>query len=165
MESLTEVRKHLLGTVETLDHEMIHQSSRKTEWSIAQVLEHLYLTDLFFAKAVSRAAARERKEEKVKEKPVHLTSDRTQKVASPDLAQPTQTHTSLSTLVSNLERSREKFLQVIESVDEIDLDYKSMQHPIFGEVSLRQSMELLARHEARHLEQIHDRIKKMNPLA
>ncbi|MBK5500379.1 DinB family protein [Peribacillus sp. TH14] len=70
---------------------------------------------------------------------------------------PSQKPFQLSKIIDLLAESRDQLLQVLYEMDkDIVLTKKKAKHPMFGDLSLDQWIELLSLHEQRHTKQIQD---------
>ncbi|MFD6443136.1 DinB family protein, partial [Peribacillus sp. NPDC060186] len=72
-------------------------------------------------------------------------------------ALPSQKPFQLSTIMDLLAESRDQLFQVLYEMDkDMNLKRKKAKHPMFGDLSLDQWIELLILHEQRHTKQIQD---------
>ena len=155
MEHNKKVREELLKSVEALTDQQVNEVVEEGTWSIAQNLEHLYLMEMSVAKGIMHAQS-QGEVKPVKEKPVHLTVDRTTKVPAPPYLEPSTSFQTLSELKERLTQSRELLLQTIADLNEQQLDEKSFKHPVFGTLSIRQWVSFVGYHEERHRLQIEE---------
>ncbi|MEI3612828.1 DinB family protein [Pseudogracilibacillus sp. SO30301A] len=82
-----EAREELLNEVTGLSDEEINRNPSGDEWSIRQVLEHLYVFELEVIKSVQE----ELDKGVVKERPIHLAVNRDIKVEAPSNVKPSET--------------------------------------------------------------------------
>ena len=92
-----EAREALLNEVAGLSDEEINRKPSVDEWSIKQVLEHLYLFELEVIKSVQKELENG-KIEAVKEKPIHLAVHRDIKVEAPNNVKPGEAFVTMDEL-------------------------------------------------------------------
>ena len=155
MEYIETVRRDLLRHIETLTNRQLNEVVQEGVWSIAQNLEHLYLLEMSVAKGI-RHAKSHGEVKPVKEKPIHLTVDRTTKVSAPPYLEPSNGFQTPEELKGKLAQSREFLLQTIAHLTEQEMDEKSFRHPVFGTLSIRQWIVFVGHHEERHRLQIEE---------
>jgi hypothetical protein len=69
---------------------------------------------------------------------------------------PDHEYKTLEEMKEKLSRSREKLLSVVTEAGEEALEKKSLPHPVFGPLNLKQWVEFVGQHEKRHLAQIEE---------
>ncbi|MCH5585587.1 DinB family protein [Shimazuella sp. AN120528] len=148
-----EIRNDIWNTVMHLTDKQINQQEASDRWSIAQILEHLYLIeDSITQKMIQHLKM---KTEKPIVKPVQLTLDRSRKLVYPIPI--SDEFRTLNSLRKKLNNSRHAFELLIKGLTADQLAQKSMNHPVFGEaMSFYQWVEFVGLHEERHLEQINE---------
>jgi hypothetical protein len=152
--NLIETRDCLLKEINLLSFEELNHKPESTTWSIAQVCHHLFLAEISFTKAISYGLKKV-DGKKAAPKPIHLVADLTKKYQAPDMVVPSDSQFELQQLIEMLAESRKTFLEVYNRIeDKSILAAKSVKHPLFGDLSLDQWVELLEVHEDRHIEQI-----------
>ena len=161
MEHNESVREELLQTVDALTDRQVNEVVEEGVWSIAQNLEHLYLMEMSVAKGIKHAQS-PGEGKPVKEKPVHLTVDRTTKVPAPPYLEPSTDFQTLGQLKDKLAQSRELLLQTIADLTKQEMDEKSFKHPVFGTLSIRQWVLFIGYHEERHRLQIEEVKKRLS---
>ncbi|MGE7686200.1 DinB family protein [Peribacillus simplex] len=153
---LFESRNQLIEEITELDEKMLHHRPAPEVWSIAQICHHLYLTEQVFTEAIANGI-RERDFNNIIQKNIYLVTNRTKKFLSPDIVSPSSIPFQLSGLMDFLAESRDRLLQVLYDMDsDILLNRKKAKHPLFGDLSLDQWIELLSLHEQRHIKQIQE---------
>ncbi|MGG4265561.1 DinB family protein [Peribacillus simplex] len=153
---LFESRNQLIEEIMDVDENMLHLKPVPKEWNIAQICHHLYLTEQVFTEAIANGL-RERDFNNIIQKNIYFVTDRTKKFTSPDSLSPSTNRFQLSTLIDLLGESRDRLLQVLYDMDtDTILNRKKAKHPLFGDLSLDQWIELLSLHEQRHIKQIQD---------
>ncbi|QBK24689.1 DinB family protein [Ureibacillus thermophilus] len=152
-EKIQKVREKVLKSVRSLSDEQLNEIPEEGKWSVAQVLEHLYLMEMNTVDGILETLSKDGYNP-TEEKPIHQMLDRTVKRVAPDDLTPSGKFQTLEELERKLNRSREALLQSIEGVSEEDLENKSFIHRRYGLLSIRQWVLLVGYHEERHLKQI-----------
>lgn len=150
-----QARKDLLKEVEGMTDEQINRKPSENEWSVKQVLEHLYLMEGAITKMVSEGLESDEVSE-VPDLPIERTVDRSVKVAAPDFAAPSDSFASLQELKERLNVTHESLRSLAEHADEEKLRSRSFPHPVFNQMSLAQWIPFTAYHEMRHTDQIRE---------
>lgn len=157
MYGIEEARAEVLTAVAGLTDEQLNEEVESGRWTIAQVLEHLYLIESVVAARIEKMLADEKNGPADKQKPIQRTLDRSHKAEAPAILEPSQGFQSGDVITGKLAESREKLLAIIDSAgDESVLSGKSAQHPVFGTMNLQQWIEFIGLHERRHLQQIEE---------
>lgn len=156
LDLLLESNNQLVDEVKALNYEHLNAKPAQDKWSISQICHHLYLSENLFAKAIENGL-KDKDYESVPHKPIHMVSDRTKKFQSPENAKPTEEPFDVENMLDLLTKSRRNLLNALRAIDDKTiLSKKAEKHPVFGELSLEQWIELLYLHEQRHIEQIKD---------
>lgn len=153
-------RIDLLKEVEGITKEMLHKKPGEDQWSINQIIEHLYLMEISIVRSMEKELVNDRKTT-VDDKPIHLAVNRKYKVAAPEAVQPSETFHSLEELTQKLVESREKLIKFVQHTDEELLKEKAMPHPGFNMLNLSQWVSFIGWHERRHIEQIKEVKEKL----
>lgn len=160
MEENIQIRKELLASVENLSDEQLNRKLDNENWTIMQVLEHLYLMESKLVKLMNHFLVKA-EEELIPEKPIHLAINRTQRVMSPERFEPADQFIPLDEMKQKLNESRATLFEFVEQTKNINLSKKGFPHPLFGQISIKQWIPLIGYHEKRHLEQIEELKRKI----
>lgn len=155
MENIMEAREKVLKSVEFLNDEELNMIPEKGKWSIAQVLEHLYLTEKDIVDGIVETLSKD-EYIRTETKPIQIILDRTIKRVAPTHLTPSNTFQTMNELRRKLEESRKALMESVEGVCEEELEQKSFIHRKYGLLSIRQWISLIGYHEERHLEQIEE---------
>lgn len=155
MEENAKIRAEVLQSLEGLSDDELNKKITDENWTIGQVLEHLYLLEEAVVKSVSHAL-KNGSDGPVETKPVYLAADRSKKRKAPAYLVPDNEYKTLEEMKEKLSRSRKKLLSVIAEAGEEALEKKSLPHPVFGPLNLKQWVEFVGQHEKRHLAQIEE---------
>jgi hypothetical protein len=122
------------------------------KWGVSQVIRHLIFIDEAILSALRKAVQEE--SERVTEKNLDFVLDRTNMIKSP-LPEPSTEFISKEDLLKIVNHARTPLLEFInEIIDGTVIEDKSMIHPVFGAISIKQMIEFIGLHEKRHIEQI-----------
>ncbi|MGE7765063.1 DinB family protein [Peribacillus sp. NPDC096540] len=153
---LFESRNQLIEEITELEDKTLNQKPVPEIWSIAQICHHLHLSEQVITEAIT-SGIRDRDYKNIIQKNIYLVADMKKKFKSPDIVLPSLKPFLLSKIIDLLAESRDQLLQVLYEMDEdIVLNRKKAKHPMFGDLSLDQWIELLSLHEQRHTKQIQD---------
>jgi len=155
-----EAREALLNSVRDVQHEPFNQKSASDEWSMKQILEHLYLMEGAIANNIEKQLA-SGKEEEAKKRPIELSVDRSTKVEAPNAFQPTDDEASILEMEEKLATSHQALQKIANEYSEATLAKKAMPHPAFGKMSLDQWITFVGYHEERHTKQIEEVKEKL----
>lgn len=155
------VREQIWQFIDKLDETLLNEHARPEQWTIAQVLEHLYLMETAITEQIAQTLEQDAPTppplSAVSETPsFHLTLDRSRHIEAPSHLVPADKHATLTELQTRLGRSRARLEQLIEQADPQQLQQKTMNHPVFGPLTLEEWHEFVGLHEQRHLEQMKD---------
>jgi len=117
MEENAKIRAEVLQSLEGLSDDELNKKITDENWTIGQVLEHLYLLEEAVVKSVSHAL-KNGSDGPVETKPVYLAADRSKKRKAPAYLVPDHEYKTLEQMKEKLSRSREKLLSVIAEAGE-----------------------------------------------
>ncbi|MBM7692814.1 putative damage-inducible protein DinB [Peribacillus deserti] len=155
METNKRFREELLNSVGTLTDEQINLQIEEGRWTIAQILEHLYLMETSITKAIVEVLG-SGESQPAEDKPIHLAVNRAHRVEAPIFVTPSDDYKTLHELTEKLTSSRQLLISIVNTAEEDQLKQKSYPHPVFGRLSLFQWIPFVGYHEKRHLEQIEE---------
>jgi hypothetical protein len=151
---LFESRYQLIEEVTDIDDKTFNHRPSPDTWSIAQICHHLYLTECLFTEAIANGL-KDKSYKNIIQKNIYLVSDMTKKFKSPEMAIPSKEHFAMKEISNLLFESRNRLLDIIFDMDNRSVLYrKKARHPMFGDLSLVQWIDLLSLHEQRHIVQI-----------
>lgn len=153
---LSETRNHLIKEIIVLSSPSFNNRWEPNEWSIAQVCHHLFLVERATARAIE-IGLKTSSYKKAAQKDFQFVLDRTRKRIAPEIVEPGDGPFEVQQILKWLHDSRDYLITLLNSIeDKSILDEKSFQHPVYGNLSLNQWVELLYLHEQRHIGQIID---------
>ncbi|MEC1722963.1 DinB family protein [Schinkia azotoformans] len=152
-ELLKSVRKQLLDEVDALSDKQLNQKLSEDKWSVSQVIRHLIFIDEIVLPALKKAVQQE-KSMRVVDKNIAFILDRKNKLRSP-FPDPSTVFMSKDELLKKLNHVRTPLIEYLgQLTEETVFEDKSMVHPLFGPMNIKQILEFMALHEKRHIEQI-----------
>ncbi|MCA1062074.1 DinB family protein [Rossellomorea sp. AcN35-11] len=149
-----EIREKMKESFWDLPLEKLNEKPSEEEWSIAQIVLHLAGAEKrFLTLALESADNHSNSSEK---NPVDLSvfEDPSRKLKAP--IEPSSDFQPKEDLAHALEESRSYTLRFLELYTKKGLDKRSMHHHRFGEMPIWQVLELLGKHEQRHIIQIEE---------
>ncbi|KHE68851.1 DinB family protein [Halobacillus sp. BBL2006] len=161
MYGLDEKRDEVLGFVEGVSLEEAKKKPAEDQWSILEVLEHLYLMEQLVVYQIEQALKRG-DQQQAADKPLHKTTNREYKVEAPESVRPRGEFQTLEDAKEGLKKTREATLFLVHNKETETLKNRVFPHPAFGEMNLAQWIEFIGWHELRHLEQMKEVKAKLN---
>ncbi|MDX6151447.1 DinB family protein [Marinococcus sp. PL1-022] len=155
MEYIENVRSQLLEEVEPVPEADWNIKTDTTDWSIAQVVEHLRLFEAFVGRSMKSALETE-PTTRAEEKPIQMMKYRRRPAEAPQELQPEDMEFGKQNLLEELKETREYIRHLEEKHTREDLAARSISHPNFGPMPLHQWLEMIGLHEERHIAQIQD---------
>jgi hypothetical protein len=156
-------RTELLATVEAVPEPLCEARPTEEAWSVAEILEHLWMVERSVAKLVALKTGElqsmpEPPREAPEMVPVDLTrfmSDRSTRIAAPERVVP-RGEMSATEAREALLQTRGMLLDQLHAADGLALSTVSHPHPIFGPLDLYEWIFMTGWHERRHAEQIRE---------
>jgi len=155
MDDNQRIRDEVLASVSNLTDDQLNEGKEEGNWSIMQVLDHLYLMEHAIVHTISKQLVKG-ETKTTSEKPIQFTTDRSVKVDAPAFVIPPNEFTSLKEMNIKLSKSRELLNHVISSANPTLFEQRTYPHPVFGDLSLNQWIPFIGLHEKRHLAQIEE---------
>jgi uncharacterized damage-inducible protein DinB len=156
---VVEIREKLKATFEGLSNEKMNEKPSQDEWSIAQIVLHLAGAETRFMK-LALEAAQEQPDHKGESVDLSVFDDKSKKLKAP--IDPPEDPQSIDDLLNALQASRRLTEEFIEKYSEAELAQRTMKHHRFGKMPVWQVLELIGRHELRHIHQIEETKKKLS---
>jgi uncharacterized damage-inducible protein DinB len=157
---LEETRAKVLDSVKDLSDEQWKFKPAADRWSVAEVAEHIAISDEFILGAVTNRllktpAAPEKKESvKGKEDLIQKSiTNRTSKFQAPEMIKPTNRWATRDEVIKAFTANRAKTIEYVKTTQD-DLRDHFMLHPAYKELDGLQWIYLLSGHSERHSLQI-----------
>lgn len=161
MFGIVEAREELLNYVSNLSDGEAALVPENDEWSILDILEHLYVIEKVMTSDIKQILEKGERKKAFKHKPLDSTLDRSSKFNAPENMKPNKEFTSILQAVERLASSRKALMELLESYNPSAFSANSGKHPAFGTISVEQWVEFIGLHERRHLAQIKERVARL----
>ena len=161
MFGIGEAREELLNYVSNLSDSEAALVSENDEWSILNILEHLYVIEKVMTSEIKQILEKGERKKAFKHKPLDSTLDRSSKFKAPENMKPNKEFTSILQAEERLASSRQSLIELLESYAPLEFKANSGKHPAFGTISVEQWVEFIGLHERRHLAQIKEKAARL----
>ena len=161
IDQLTKSQKKFEASVANLTEAQLSFKFDTLKWSIAEVIEHVTLTENGIFSIVQSTLQKPTQPEKRSEIKVTdaqillILTNRKGKVQSPEMLKPTGKFPNSQYAVGNFQQQRAKAIDFIKTTQE-DLRNRFWLHPATGVVDLYQAITLMSAHLERHTLQIEE---------
>ncbi|TAM75071.1 DinB family protein [bacterium] len=156
--NLGRTRRKLLASLDGLSDEHLNKSPSNGRWSIGQIVCHVCNTEKGIVETVLDALPST--SGKVEERDVSLLIERYE--SNEAKTAPQAGFLTKAELIRLLEESRFKYLQsVFNKTHESSLAEKSMDHLLFGKISLKNLIDFIWLHEQYHIDHIEETKKSL----
>ena len=153
---LSDAREKLLNEITSIDYTDFNKQLTDKEWTIAQICHHLVLTEDVFRGGIERNIQKA-DVQSFQQRSIQTIRDRKYKIEAPDIVKPTIQDFDIQEIINQLKKVRDKLTSTLSNIqDDSILSRKTIKHPVFKEVTLKQWIEMLYLHELRHIDQIQD---------
>jgi hypothetical protein len=156
--ALTTTRRRIYEQVEYLNDEEARQRSAPGIWSVAEIVEHLSMSEarmvVLLKRMVGQEVAAAVNAGSAAPISIQVMTDRaTEKFSAPEFLLPTG-EVPLSASLAKLRASRETLFGLRPQVETADYSHVTFPHPAFGPLNLYQWLAAVEFHECKHLDQI-----------
>lgn len=163
IDHLAHNRALLREAVQSVPEALRETSPPAGGWSVAQVVQHLVLTDRRFGQLLTQATAQLKGhgvdqydvDAFLQSRKLQAVLDRSFKVEAWEAIRPTEDWDARHAW-QLLEEERERLLELIRSTTGMPLGQAHHPHRILGELNLYEWIAFLGTHEARHAQQIRE---------
>lgn len=156
-------RERLCKRVTPLDEGQARRKLRPETWSVAEIVEHLALTERVSLQIIEEMLP-EAEASAGTAFPLDVTPflalDPNARLRAPEIVVP-QGQRPFAELLDDLKRSRVALLALRPRFSEANLAAASRPHPVFGPITLGQWLVFIGLHEARHLRQIENVLQEV----
>ena len=162
LKRLDVVHQKLLDTVQPLDTELFMQRPSDTEWSVAEILQHLYLVEERVIKDLTRAIAAEPGHVSFVKRfiPMVIVSLRVRKFSAPKAVNPMDVPAK-DGVVASYNSARQSLKELCNSHGPKRFRTLVFNHPFLGRIDGVATVDFVGYHEQRHLKQIREVVKKL----
>ena len=158
---LEENSNRFLKDIEKVTEEQWNFKPASGQWSVAEVSEHITLSDglllsiaqksLSSPAQVEKAAALQGKENAV----IERLKDRTQKAQAPESLKPSAKFATKKELIQAFKLAREKTIDYVKTTKD-PLKNHVVPHPLFGDLTAYQWLVMIPAHANRHVDQLEE---------
>ena len=162
LKRLDVVHQRLLDTVRPLDTQLFMQRPTDSEWSVAEILQHLYLVEGRVVKDLTRAIAAEPGRVSFFKRfiPTSIVSLRIRKFQAPMAVNPVEVPEK-DEVLANYNGARQSLKDLCNSHDAKRFRTLVFNHPFLGRIDGAATIDFVGYHELRHLKQIREVLKKL----
>jgi len=168
LSSLAETRARFLSRVENLNDEQANLRAAPGTWSIAEIVEHLAVSEPRVAGLIEKLVGKAESDGHVRESagdggaarlpaPVSVAEQversRVEKYDAPDAIRPSGS-VSVADSLARLRETRSAVESLRPRLERVDGTALRFPHPAFGPLDLYQWLAFIGMHEERHLRQI-----------
>ncbi|MDN4494373.1 DinB family protein [Ureibacillus aquaedulcis] len=153
-------RQELFNEIDGISADNLNKKPSDDQWSIKQIVEHLYLMEGAIAKTI-QGKLENGEVVNAEIKPIEAAINREVKIDAPKYTKPSNDFATLEELKKKLNMTHQKLLNIEEEADKEVLKVKGFPHPVFGQMSLKQWIPFVGYHEMRHILQIKEVKEKL----
>ena len=163
LKRLDTVHSQLVTTVKGVDPALLPKRPAENEWSVAEVVEHLYLVETavmkFIKSKLDQPPVRVNPLKKLL--PMRIVSLRFRRLQAPKYVQPSSDLPPMDELLEKFDALRADTKEICRNEGEERLSQICVKHPYFGDMDGAAAVSMVAFHEQRHLKQIREILKKL----
>lgn len=162
LKRLDQVHQQLLDTVGPLDSARFTRRPANGEWSVGEIVQHLYLVEERVIKDLKRAIEAEPGRISLLRRfiPTSIVSLRIKKVQSPKAVTPIEVPEK-DVVVANYNGARQSLKELCSSHGRERFKQLVFKHPFLGPIDGTATVDFVGYHERRHLKQIREVLKKL----
>jgi uncharacterized damage-inducible protein DinB len=160
LEKISQANEKLLQTVGQLTEEQVHAKYANSEWTILEILEHCFISELAILKVfqeigtVDNAPISNINHEKV----TAIMQNRANKINAPEIVKPKGRFKTLAEGIAAIQRKRAEIADLATKINW--QDGATFPHPVMGNLTKADWLHFGFAHTARHLEQINEYVGK-----
>ena len=162
LKRLDVVHQELMDTIQPLDSKLFMQRPSDNEWSVAEIMQHLYLVEERVIKDLKRAIDAEPGHVSFLKRflPTSIVSLRVRKFQSPKAVNPVEVPEK-EVVVANYNGARQSLKVLCNSQSQERFKTLVFNHPFLGRIDGKQTVSFVGYHEQRHLKQIREVLNKL----
>ncbi len=159
---IEEVRSDIKNYVQDKEDNLLKNKNNSNSWSPAQILEHLYKTEVYITELLIRQSGRAKKKNMIV-KPgntsfLHSLDEMEiekvkEKIKAPEIALPDES-IEIDNILEKMDASRTELNKVLVEFSEYDMGGIEFPHPTGKRMNMIQWVLFLGKHEERHFNQI-----------
>ncbi len=166
---IEKIREKLIQSVSNLSDEQASSRRAPDAWTVAEIVEHLSITEKSLLRVVNKLLAKAEEEgikletKGVFNPPLSLMAEaekaKNLKAQAPDFLIPNNA-ASISASLESLAESRRALNELRDRIETVDGSNAKFPHPAFGPINLHQWVAFIGLHEGHHLKQIKETFEK-----
>ena len=162
LKRLDSVHRKLLGAIAPLDDDLYSRRPSDSEWSVGEIVHHLYLVEDRVTKELKGAIARAPQRVGFLRRliPTSIVSVRLIRVKAPKAMNPLGAPVK-EVAIENFDRSRESLKTLCVSQGNERFRNIIFKHPVLGAIDGVAAVSFVGYHELRHYKQIRDVLRKL----
>jgi uncharacterized damage-inducible protein DinB len=163
LKRLDGVHQRLMNTVAPLDTGIFTRRPSESEWSVAEIVQHLCLVEERVIKDLNRAIAAEPARVSFLKRfvPPSIVALRLVRVKAPKAVSPIEVPEK-EAAIENYNRARQALKDLCSAHSRERFKQLVFNHPFLGKIDGNATVAFVGYHEQRHLKQIHEVLKKVN---
>jgi uncharacterized damage-inducible protein DinB len=163
LKRLDTVHSQLVTTVKGVDQALLSKRPAENEWSVAEVVEHLYLVETAVMNYIKSKLDQPPVKVSAWKKllPMRIVSLRFKRLQAPKYVQPSSDLPPMDELLKKFDALRADTKEICRNEGEERLSQICVKHPYFGDMDGAAAVSMVAFHEQRHLKQIREILKKL----
>jgi hypothetical protein len=160
---LDSIHSRLVDTITPIDEASFTQNPSEKEWSIAEILHHLYLVEARVIEELEAALANPPRKVALLRRlmPTFIVASRLLRVKSPRSVIPLNPP-ARAEVIANYEAVRTKLKKLCSVHGRSRLKQTVFKHPVLGEIDGAATVSFIGYHELRHYKQVREVIKKLD---
>jgi hypothetical protein len=162
LKRLDSVHHRLLGAVSPLGPELFSKQPSQGEWSVAQIVQHLWMVEERVIKDLEIAIAKEPQKIGLLRKlvPTSIVASRLLRVKSPKGVTPVEV-IEKEAAIENFDRARNSLKQLVATHGHERFRKLVFKHPFLGKIDGVATISFVGYHEQRHYKQILEVLRKL----
>lgn len=162
LEYIEKIRTEIKNYIKKKESEDLIKKGDGGSWSPAEILQHLYKTEIYITELLVRQLGRAKKRNMAAgpDSTSYLNSldeleieKGKEKIKAPEIALPDELF-EIDTILENIDTSRSDLNKVLEEFSKFDMAGIEFPHPTGKRMNMIQWVLFLGKHEERHLNQI-----------
>lgn len=162
LKRLDAVHQKLMDTILPLDFEVFSRRPAENEWSVGEIVQHLYLVEARVVKDLERALAQDPRRISFLKKliPTSIVASRLVRVKAPKAVNPLEVPEK-ERAIENYNHARQSLKELCASHGHDRFKELVFRHPFLGDINGPATVAFVGYHEQRHLKQIREVLNKL----
>jgi hypothetical protein len=162
LKRLDSVHRKLLEAISPLEPQVFSHQPSESEWSVAQIVQHLCLVEERVLKDLELAIAKEPRSPGLLRRlvPTSIVASRLLRVKSPKAVTPV-TVLEKNVAIENFNHARDSLKQLCSTHGPDRFKQLVFKHPFLGDIDGVATISFIGYHEQRHYKQIREVLRKL----